>query len=123
MITKMRYVSITVTDLDKAWDFYVDKLGFKVVVEMPIPGGNKFIMVAPEDGGTNLVFSLPLPGRTHTPSSSISFEAKDVKDTYEKLKDKGVAFSRPPEKTAWGGVEAMFTDPFGNNFLLQEGGL
>ncbi len=123
MITKMRYASITVTDLDQAMDFYVNKLGFQVRVEMPIPGGNRFVMVAPAQGGANLVFSLPLPGRSHTPSSYISFETNDVQSTYTELVAKGVDFPRPPAKTAWGGVEALFTDPFGNSFLLQEGGL
>lgn len=123
MITKIRYVSITVTDLDQAMDFYGSKLGFRVLVEMPLPGNNRFVMVAPSEGGSNLVFSLPLPGRSHTPSTSISFETEDVQATYEQLNAKGVEFPRPPAKTPWGGVEAQFVDPFGNSFLLQQGGL
>lgn len=123
MISKIRYVSITVTDIDTALDFYVTQLNFKLLVQMPLPGGNQFVMVAPPDSGSNLVFSLPLPGRTHTPSFSISFETEDVQSTFEELVAKGVTFSRPPSKTPWGGIEAAFVDPFGNNFLLQQGGL
>ncbi len=123
MITKMRYVSITVTDIDQAIDFYVGKLGFLVLVEMPISGGNRFVMLALPQGGTHLVFSLPLPGRSQSLTSSISFETEDIQSTYEELNAKGVEFSRPPAKTTWGGVEAMFVDPFGNSFLLQQGGL
>jgi phosphoserine phosphatase RsbU/P len=123
MITRIRYVSITVTDLDQAMEFYGSKLGFRVLVEMPLPGNNRFVMVAPPEGGSNLVFSLPLPGRTHTPSTAISFETGDVQATYEQLSAKGVEFPRPPAKTSWGGVEAQFVDPFGNSFLLQQGGL
>lgn len=73
MITKMRYASVTVTNIDQALDFYVGKLGFHVVVQMPLPGDNQFVIVAPPEGGANLVFSLPFPGRPHTPSASISF--------------------------------------------------
>ncbi len=123
MITKMRYVSITVTDINQAMEFYVDKLGFRVLVQMPLPGNNQFVMVAPPGGGSNLVFSMPLPGRLHAPSAFIPFEADDVQSTYEELVSKGVEFPRPPAKTTWGGVEAAFVDPFGNSFLLQEGGL
>ncbi len=123
MINRMRYASITVTDIDRAIDFYLNVLGFDKLVEMPIPGGNRFVMVAPAGGGSALVFSLPLPGRSHVPSTYISFEADDVDATYHELAAKGVEFSRPPAKTAWGGVEAMFVDPFGNSFLLQQGGL
>ncbi len=122
MITKMRYASITVTDVKAALEFYVDKLGFRVVVQMPLPGNNQFVMVAPREGGSNLVFSLPLPGRSHVPSSFISFEADDVQSTYEEMVASGVEFSRPPAATPWGGIEALFVDPFGNSFLLQQGG-
>ena len=122
MINKMRFASVTVTDIDKAVDFYVSVLGFSVVIEMPLPGGNRFVMVAPPGGGSNLVFSLPMPGRTHAPSAAIAFETGDVKATFDELSGKGVEFSRPPVKTAWGGVEATFLDPFGNSYMLQQGG-
>ncbi len=123
MINRMRFASITVTDLDAATDFYVNRLGFQVVVEMPWPAGNRFVMVAPPGGGSNLVFSQPLPGKAHVPSSGISFETDDVTAAYDELRARGVEFSRTPAKTPWGGMEAMFVDPFGNNFMLQQGGL
>ncbi len=122
MISRMRFVGITVTDITLAMEFYVDKLGFAVQVEMPLPGGNKFVMVAPPNGGSRLVFSLPGPGQTHSPVSNISFETDDVMATYNELCAKGVEFSREPARTSWGGVEAQFVDPFGNHFLLQQGG-
>ena len=122
MITKMRYASVTVTDIDRALDFYVGKLGFHVVVQMPLPGNNQFVMVAPPEGGANLVFSLPFPGRPHAPSASISFETSDISTTHAELTAKEVEFTRPPVKTPWGGQEAAFVDPFGNSYLLQQGG-
>ncbi len=122
MISRMRFVGVTVTDVDQAMEFYVDKLGFRVQIEMPLPGNNRFVMVAPPDGGSSLVFSLPGPGQTHVPASNISFETDDVTATYDELRAKAVEFSREPAKTPWGGVEAMFVDPFGNKFLLHQGG-
>lgn len=123
MITRMRYTSITVTDIGAALDFYVATLGFKVLVQMPLPGDNQFVMVAPPEGGSNLVFSLPLPGREHVASTSVAFESDDVQGTYEELVARGVEFVRAPDRTPWGGIEAMFADPFGNRFMLQQGGL
>ncbi len=122
MITGIRFVGITVTDLDQAIDFYVNRLGFAVRIEMPLPEGNRFIMLSLPGGGAHLVMSLPLGEKPHTPTSSISFETEDVQSTYEALSAKGVEFTRLPTKTVWGGVEALFTDPFGNSFLLQQGG-
>lgn len=119
----MRFASITVTDIDRAVDFFVNKLGFRVLVEMPLPGDNSFVMVGLPDGGTTLVFSRPLPGRSHVPSSAIAFETEDIQSTCDELIAKGVEFSRAPAKTPWGGFEATFVDPSGNSFLLQQGGL
>ena len=123
MISRMRFASITVTDIHLAVQFYVDKLGFHVQVEMPLPGGNQFVMVAPPGGGSSLVFSLPMQGQAHAPTSGISFETDDVTATYNELRAKDVEFSREPAKTPWGGMEAMFVDPFDNRFMLHQGGL
>jgi uncharacterized glyoxalase superfamily protein PhnB len=122
MISRMRFASFTVTDINQAVEFYVNKLGFTVQVEMPLPGGNQFVMVAPPAGGSSLVFSLPAPGQTHVPASNVSFETDDVMATYHELRAKEVEFSREPAKTPWSGMEAMFVDPFGNQFMLHQGG-
>ncbi len=37
MITKMTHTSLFVTDQDKAYDFYVNKLGFKVNTDVTMP--------------------------------------------------------------------------------------
>jgi catechol 2,3-dioxygenase-like lactoylglutathione lyase family enzyme len=123
MINRIRFIGITVTDIHQALDFYVSKLGFRVVRQMPLPGDNQFVMVAPHDDGSQLVFSLPAPGRTHLPNSTISFETGDVRATCTELTEWGVKFTRQPAQTPWGGWEAVFVDPFENSFMLQEGGL
>lgn len=123
MISKMRFVSITVTDIDQALDFYTGKLGFRLLRQMPLPDGNQFVMVQPAEGGSNLVFSLPIPGRPHAPAVAISFETADVNATCAELTAKGVQFTRQPTRTPWGGWEAAFVDPSGNSYMLHEGGL
>lgn len=102
MIARMRYASITVTDIGAALEFYVATLGFKVLVQMPLPGDNQFVMVAPPEGGSTLVFSLPLPNREHAASTSIAFETDGVQGTYEKLVPQGVEFVRTPGSNAVG---------------------
>lgn len=123
MITNVRFASVTVTDIDEAMRFYTETLGLPVVRETPLPGGNRFVMLGLSGGGSNLVFSMPLPGQEHTPTRNIALGADDVQATFEELSAKGVEFARPPAQTPWGGVEAAFVDPFGNTFMVQEGGL
>jgi catechol 2,3-dioxygenase-like lactoylglutathione lyase family enzyme len=50
MITRFTHLSIWVLDQDSAYDFYVNKLGFKVVTDVPmVPAnkGNRWLTVAP----------------------------------------------------------------------------
>lgn len=119
MIKKMQFVSITVTDIELAKDFYVNKLGFKLLIENPLHGGNKFIMVCPLGGDTSIVFTLPFPNREHLPSFGIAFITDSVEKTYDELSNKGITFSQKPTKAPWGGSEAFFVDPFGNSFMLH----
>lgn len=121
---RMRFASIWISDEEKALDFYVNKLGFQLVVDNPTPWGGRFLMLAPADGGTKLVMSKPVPHRPGAKPggfSNIAWECDDVDATYEALRAKGVTFTQPPTRSAWGGVEAIFTDPDGNSFLLQQG--
>lgn len=122
MITRVRFSSLAVADVDISYDFYVNKLGFQPQVDTPLPGGNRFVMLVPPAGGSSIVISKPLPGQELRPVSSISFEADDVRKTYADLAAKGVEFREPPGETPWGGVQAVFADPDGHTFMLQEGG-
>lgn len=122
---RMRSASILVSDDDRAIDFYQEKLGFKLIVNQRTPEGITFLMFQPPGGGANLVVSLPIPGRPGTPGgfSNIFWETDDVEQLHQELAAKGVEFIQPPVKRHWGGVEAIFTDPDGNQFLLQQGGM
>ena len=49
MITKLSHTSFFVTDQDKAYDFYVNKLGFKVNTDVKMENGFRWLTVNPPD--------------------------------------------------------------------------
>lgn len=121
---RLRFVSIFISDEDKAVDFYVGKLGFTLVVDNPMPGLGRFLMFAPPGGGANLVATKPVPGVPGAQvggSGVIAWETDDVQAVYQQLRDQGVEFTQEPKRAFWGGLEARFKDPDGNSFLLQQG--
>lgn len=122
---RMRSASILVTDDERAIDFYQNKLGFTLIVNQKTPDGITFMMFQPPGGGAKLVVSRPVPGREAKVGgfSNIFWETDDVEKTHAELAAKGVEFIQPPVKRFWGGVEAIFVDPDGNQFLLQQGGI
>lgn len=48
----------------------------------------------------------------------VSLKVDDIEGVYESLKAKGVVFTSPPERQAWGGALAHFQDPDGNGLTL-----
>ncbi len=123
---RLRFVSLYVSDEDKAIDFYTNKLGFRLLMDNPTPFGARFLMFSPPEGGANLVLSKPLPGRPETKVggfTNIAWEVDDIMATYERLKEKGVQFTDAPVKQPWGGYQAMFADQDGNVMQLHQGGM
>lgn len=116
MIDSYTDVAVVVSDTQKAKQWYVEKLGFKVVLDK-----GHAVAVSPNVKGGSLVLHLcgdsfaPLePGNT-----GIGFTADNFDKTCEELTRKGVRFSEKP-KDEGGYKLAKFLDLDGNEFWLFE---
>ena len=134
MISKMSHVSIFVLDQDSAYEFYVNKLGFKVNTDAPMGPGMRWLTVNPP-GQPDLEITLMSisEGMMFNKESAEQmrnlvkkgtfgfgvFECNDIYATYEELKAKGVEFSKAPKKEFYG-IEALFKDDSGNWFSLGQ---
>src|ERR1700688_2161034 len=112
MITRISHTSFFVLDQEKAYDFYVNKLGFNVHTDVKMDNGLRWLTVTPpeqpdleialiipfgggmsNDEDVKQAFTLLLEkgvmgaGVLHTP---------DCRATYEELKAKGVVFKCEP---------------------------
>ncbi len=47
------------------------------------------------------------------------YTVDDCQETYDTLRDNGVTFEDEPEEQPWG-IQATFTDPSGNETVIQE---
>ena len=95
MIDGYTDVAVVVSDAQKAKKWYVDNLGFKVVLDR-----GHVVCVSPNVKGDSLVLHLcgddfaPLePGNT-----GIGFTADDFDKTCEEFSAKGVRFSNPSDR-------------------------
>jgi catechol 2,3-dioxygenase-like lactoylglutathione lyase family enzyme len=121
MINRTKLISVWVSDQDKAYDFYVNKLGFKVETDQTMPNGFRWLEVVPPGGETHLAIAKPSGGPTDGKIggfSGVGFDADDLQATYDDLVAKGVNFTAPLAKQPWGGMMAQFADPDGNIFML-----
>lgn len=131
MISRMTHFTINVIDQPRAIDFYTNKLGFKIVTDVPMPGGDRWITVCPPEQPDVEIILSPLTRGRSTPAEIEQckilvekgffgvglFTAKDIYATYEELKLKGVEFRKPPTKEFYG-LEAILKDDSGNWFSL-----
>jgi catechol 2,3-dioxygenase-like lactoylglutathione lyase family enzyme len=134
MITKLNHVSIFVLDQDSAFDFYVNKLGFKVHTDAKMGPGMRWLTVCPpEQPDLEITLMAIQEGMMFKGGASEQmrelvtkgtfgfgvFECNDLETTYEELKQKGVIFRKPPTKEFYG-YEAIFLDDSGNWFSLGQ---
>ena len=112
-------VSVPVSDQEQAKEFYVDTLGFEVLVDNTWREGMRWSEVAPQNSATSLMLvtwsACMLPSMYRV----IVLAAKDIQAIHDELVTKGVDFELPPTETPRG-MQAMFRDPDGNPLLLWE---
>jgi catechol 2,3-dioxygenase-like lactoylglutathione lyase family enzyme len=128
MITKLAIVSVIVKDLDEAFEFYTDKLGFEKVTD--VHGPMHFLTVAPKGrNNTEILLQVPDPKllgdekaadlTSQIGKTSFIFEVDNCKSTVEELREKGVQILMEPQTEAYG-TQAIIADLYGNTFVLRE---
>ncbi len=131
-------------DVDRSLRFYVDQLGFRLVIDTTLQSGERWVAVSPPDGTAILALVAPRPksiehkliGR----ATQIVLITGDVAARFQEWSRKGVRFVSAPrlrrikydrapaaaasrrllgeEAPVWGGVFARFRDVDGNTFQL-----
>ncbi len=115
-------VNIFVRNQDRSLRFYVDQLGFGVVLDENYESGGRWVAVAPPDGSA--VLALVTPKRNSEEYKLIGrcrhavLVTEDVLAKYEEWRKHGVRFHHPPQMTLWGGIFTRFDDLDGNSFVL-----
>jgi catechol 2,3-dioxygenase-like lactoylglutathione lyase family enzyme len=84
-------VTVFVRDQDRSLQFYVDRLGFSLVADYPIPNGTRWVSVAPPDGTAILALIAPKPGDEEFhligQARQITFLTDDVQTKYRDTRD------------------------------------
>ncbi len=112
-------VSVPVSDQEQAREFYVDTLGFELLVDNSGREGMRWIEVAPEGSATSLMLVSWLNPLLPSLYRVIVVTIDDIRPFHEELVAKGVSFDLPPSEMS-NGTQAMFRDPDGNAIVLLE---
>src|SRR5579859_4692220 len=118
MVTRISHMSLFVMDQAKAYEFYVNKLGFKVNTDVTMENGFRWLTVTPpEQPELEIALLTPLAGgmgydeetreafRVLLEKGALGagvLHTPDCKATYEELKNKGVSFKSEPKEQFYG---------------------
>lgn len=111
---------IFVSDVEKAKLFYGEILGLKLVEENPhfteyqLPGGSFYVEEKNPERARGFD-SVHIGGPT-----GVVLAVDDIHEAVSSLKEKGVQILVEPIEQVWGGWNAIFSDPDGNEFILDE---
>ena len=123
-IQQVGRVCVTVADTDRAIDFYVGKLGFEKIVDVPMGDSGRWVEVQLPGTQTAIALAPPPTGaQAGGAQTGICLDTSDVDGDHASLKDAGVDVDA--EVTRWGDpVPPMFwlRDPDGNSIIVVEPG-
>ena len=128
MIERLAVVPLIVKDLDEAFEFYTEKLGFEKVTD--VRGPIHFLTVAPKNGrDTEILLQVPDPKMvgderaadmmSQIGKNSYIFLVNNCEATVEELRKKGVQILLEPQTQPYG-TQAIIADLYGNSLVLRE---
>ncbi|KQZ10915.1 glyoxalase [Agromyces fucosus] len=119
MTWKIELIFVPVTDVDRAKEFYVEKLGFNADHDQRVNEGLRFVQLTPPGSACSIAIGEGL-GSTIEPGSLdvIQVVIPDADAALAELRAKGVEAEGVDEQ-AWGRFITL-KDPDGNRWTLQE---
>jgi len=109
---------LRIFDVNKAKDFYLDFLDFKVDWEHRFEDDMPLYMQISMD---NVLLHLSEHHGDCTPGAAVRIGVTGIDELHSKLVRKKYRYARPGlESTPWGSKECTVTDPFGNRIIFFE---
>ncbi|MEA2450754.1 MAG: hypothetical protein QOG63_2686 [Thermoleophilaceae bacterium] len=119
-VNKIATVVIPVADVDRAIEFYVEKLGFDKRIDVPFGGSYRWVEVAPGDAVTTIALAPPPEGSAAGKrETGISLHTDDIDAFHAELRDSGVDVDAEVSRMG-DPVPPLFwlRDPEGNSLMV-----
>lgn len=118
MKMKLELVPVPVTDVDRAIDFYVNKVGFTLDHDHRVSETLRFVQLTPEGSVCSIVIGEGITEMRPGSQQGLQVVVDDTKAVRDALKKNGVEASEIQEMP-WG-IFTFFNDPDGNMWSVQQ---
>ncbi|MGW1952037.1 VOC family protein [Streptomyces sp. NPDC001920] len=124
----LEVIPLPVSDIDRARDFYRDKVGFHVDIDQEVMPGMRIVQLTPPGSGCSIALgdsiwdmtqgaTVPEPGSYQ----GLQLCVADIKAAHAELVERGLDVSEPVQYAPDDGATFMyFKDPDGNGWSVQE---
>jgi catechol 2,3-dioxygenase-like lactoylglutathione lyase family enzyme len=121
MFSRIMYVTVFVSDQDKALDFYTNNFGFQKRADYKGPEG-RFLTIALNDQGFEVILWPGKAGQAkRTPGVGTLFvESDDLRKDFAELKARGVDFLEQEPEVYPFGMRVTALDPDRNPVALRQ---
>jgi catechol 2,3-dioxygenase-like lactoylglutathione lyase family enzyme len=117
MDMKIELLSVPVSDIDRAKDFYV-KAGFNADHDQTVSDEIRFVQLTPPGSACSIVLDLNFTPMEPGSQKGIQCVVSNAAESLAFLRDRGIETSEVDEQP-WGRF-VYFSDPDGNGWALQE---
>lgn len=123
MLNDIMYVTVYVTDQDRALEFYTQGLGLEKRLDFPGPDG-RFLTVGVPDSPVQILLwshaeAAGRPGGTGSPGPLV-LESEDLRKDFAIMRGRGVTFEEAEPVDYPFGVRVEAVDPDGNRISLRQ---
>jgi catechol 2,3-dioxygenase-like lactoylglutathione lyase family enzyme len=113
----LELIILPVTDVDRAKDFYANKVGFNVDHDHTVSEEVRFVQLTPPGSACSIAFGKGLTDAEPGSVQGIFLVVEDIEAAREHLLANGIEVG-PVDVQPWGHF-LYFTDPDGNGWTVQ----
>ena len=117
---KLELIAVPVSDIDRAKDFYVNKVGFNADHDHQFNEEIRFVQLTPPGSGCSIAMATGPHSADMEPGSvqGLQLTVEDANAVHDELAERGVKVS-DVEDMPWGRF-VYFSDPDGNKWSVQQ---
>jgi len=115
---KLELITIPVSDVDRAKDFYVNKLGFNADHDHQVSDELRFVQLTPPGSACSIALGVGLTDAAPGSVRGMQMVVADIEAAHRELLERGVEVSEVQDFD-WGRF-VFFADPDGNAWAAQQ---
>jgi catechol 2,3-dioxygenase-like lactoylglutathione lyase family enzyme len=115
---RLELVQVPVSDVERAKEFYLEKAGFTLDIDVEVDGGIRFIQLTPPGSPCSISIGTGLSTMAPGSVEGLQLVVTDVEAARAELAGRGIEVS-DVQVFDWGAF-VFFSDPDGNRWAVQQ---